>query len=488
MGGSSLAPINAKARPAHRLVRWPEQESVVSTANEADVVVVGMGPGGEDVAGKLAEAGLDVVGVESDLVGGECPYWGCIPSKMMIRAGNLLAEARRVPDMAGSARVEPDFALVAARIRAEATDNWDDKVSVDRFVGKGGRFLRGRGRLVGPGMVLIESADPEAESVRIAARRGVVLATGTRPSAPPIPGLAEIPYWTNREAIATKDVPSSLLVLGGGAIGLELAQVFARFGAAVTVVEGAGRLLSAEEPEAGELLADVLAREGITVVTDAKVSAAAHDGTVFTLTVDDRELTAQHLLVATGRTADLSALGLDSVGLSSDAKWLEVDEHLRAGDGLWAVGDVTGKGAFTHVAMYQSAIAVADILNREHGTARYDALPRVTFTDPEVGAVGLTEHAARTLGIRVRTGVAQVPSSARGWIHKAGNDGFIKLVEDADRGVLVGATSAGPMGGEVLGALVVAVHARVPVSSLRTMMYAYPTFHRGIEDALRALI
>jgi len=460
----------------------------MSEASEADVVVIGMGPGGEDVAGKLAEAGLDVVGVESNLVGGECPYWGCIPSKMMIRAGNLLAEARRVPDMAGSAHVEPDFALVATRIREEATDNWDDKVAVERFVGKGGRFLRGRGRLAGHGMVLIEPAGPEAESLRIAARRGVVVATGTRAGAPPIPGLAEIPYWTNREAIATTIVPSSLLVLGGGAIGLELAQVFARFGAAVTVVEGADRLLPAEEPEAGELLADVLAREGIAVVTDAKVSAAAYDGTAFTLTVDGRAVRAEHLLVATGRTADLSVLGLDSVGLNGDAKWLEVDEHLRAGDGLWAVGDVTGKGAFTHVAMYQTAIAVADILKHEHATARYDALPRVTFTDPEVGAVGLSEHAARTLGMRVRTGMAQVPSSARGWIHKAGNDGFIKLVEDADRGVLVGATSAGPTGGEVLGALVVAVHAGVPVSSLRTMMYAYPTFHRGIEDALRALI
>lgn len=170
------------------------------------------------------------------------------------------------------------------------------------------------------------------------------------------------------------------------------------------------------------------------------------------------------------------------------ASLLEVDEHLRAGDRLWAVGDVTGKGAFPHVAMYQSAIAVADIRKHEHATARYDALPRVTFTDPEVEAVGLSEHAACALGMRVRTGVAQVPSSARGWIHKAGNDGFIKLVEDADRGVLVGATSPGTTGGEVLGELVVAVHAGVPVSSLRTMMYAYPTFHRGIKDALRALI
>jgi pyruvate/2-oxoglutarate dehydrogenase complex dihydrolipoamide dehydrogenase (E3) component len=458
----------------------------MTAAVDADVVVLGMGPGGEDLAGKLAEAGLDVVGVESNLVGGECPYWGCIPSKMMIRAGNLLAEAGRVPGMAGSAHVEPDFDSVAARIR-EATSNWDDTAAADRFVGKGGRLLRGRGRLAGPGIVMVEPADPDAESVRIAVRRAVVVSTGTQPNTPPIPGLADLPYWTNRDAIAATEVPDSLLVLGGGAIGLELAQLFARFGAAVTIIEGSDRLLAAEEPEASQLLAEVLDREGVTVLTDAKVSAASHNGTGFTLTVDDLALRADRLLVATGRGADLSTLGLESVGLSAQAKWLQVDDHLRAGDGLWAVGDVTGRGAFTHVAMYQSAIAVADILDREHEPARYDALPRVTFTDPEVGAVGLTEHSARAQGMNVRTGVAQVPSTTRGWIHNAGNEGFIKLVEDTDSGVLVGATSTGPTGGEVLGALVVAVHAQVPVSSLRTMMYAYPTFHRGIEDALRAL-
>ena len=457
----------------------------MTSSDEADVVVVGMGPGGEDVAGRLAERGLDVVGVEAELVGGECPYWGCVPSKMMIRAANLLAEGRRIPGMAGTSVVSPDFAPVAARIRAEATDDWDDRVAVERFVGKGGRFLRGRGRLDGPGRVVVEHGDGATTSVR--ARRGVVLATGTRPSVPPVPGLADVPFWTNREAISTTTVPGSLVVLGGGAIGVELAQSFARFGSSVTVVEVAPRLVAAEEPEAGELLAEVLTREGVVVRVGAKVTGVEHDRTTFRMSVDGDVLAADALLVATGRHADLGALGLDTVGLDPAARWLPVDEHLRAGEGLWAVGDLTGHGAFTHVAMYQSPVAVASVLGEAHPGARYAALPRVTFTDPELGAVGLTEAAARAEGVRVRVGSAQVPSTARGWIHKAGNDGLIKVVEDADRGVLVGATSMGPVGGEVLGALAVAVHAEVPVATLRTMIYAYPTFHRGIEDAVRDL-
>ncbi len=445
-----------------------------------DVVVVGLGPGGEDVAGKLAEAGLDVVGVERELVGGECPYWGCVPSKMMIRAADLLAEARRIPGIAGQATVVPDYAPVAARIRQEATDNWDDTVAVDRLVAKGGRFVRGTARLAGPGQVTV------GDHV-FAARRGVVVATGTSPAVPPVDGLAGTPYWTNRDAVEAKEPPASLLVLGGGAIGLELAQVFARFGTEVTVIETADRLLPMEEPEAGALLADVLTREGLTIRTGAGVTGARHDGTRFTLTADGADLSADQVLVATGRRANLTDLGLDTVGVDTTGRWLEVDEHQRAGDRLWAVGDITGKGAFTHVAMYQAGIAVRDILGQDGPPADYRALPRVTFTDPEVGAVGLTEAQARAAGLSVRTGTAQLPATARGWIHKAGNDGFIKLVEDTARGVLVGATSAGPSGGEVLGALAVAVHGKVPTTALAHMIYAYPTFHRGIEDAVRDL-
>lgn len=448
--------------------------------SSVDVVVLGLGPGGEDVAGRLAEAGMQVVGVERELLGGECPYWGCVPSKMAVRAAGLLAEARRVPGMAGSATVTADYAAVAQRIRDEATDDWNDQVAVDRFTGKGGRFVRGVGRLTGPRQVTVNGET-------FTARRGVVLATGTAAVIPPIDGLAGTPYWTNREAVEAKEPPSSLVVLGGGAVGLEFAQVFARFGSAVTVVEAAARLLPMEEPEAGRLIADVFTAEGISVCAGAPASSVRHNGRRFTVTVGSSTVTGEQLLVATGRRANLTDLGLDTVGIDVSARWLDVDEQLRAGEGVWAVGDITGKGLFTHVAMYQSPIAVASILGDMAPPASYHALPRVTFADPEVGAVGLTEAQARAAGLQVRVGISQVPSSARGWIHKAGNEGFIKVVEDADRNVLVGATSTGPVGGEVLGALAVAVHARVPTDVLTSMIWAYPTFHRGIEDALRAL-
>ncbi len=277
-------------------------------------------------------------------------------------------------------------------------------------------------------------------------------------------------------------------MLGGGAIGSELAQVFARFGSQVTIVEAAGRLIANEEPEAGKLLADVMESEGVTVRTEARATEVRHSGDRFTVVLEGgEEVSGDQLLVATGRRADFSELGLETVGLDPTARTLPVDDQLLAAPGLWGVGDVTGHGAFTHVAMYEAAIAIRGILGEPGPAADYRALPRVTFCDPEVGAVGLTESQARDKGLRVRTGLSQVPSTARGWIHKAGNEGLVKVVEDIDRGVLVGATSAGPMGGEVLYGLAVAVHAEVPVERLRHMIYAYPTFHRGVEDALTDL-
>ncbi|MFJ3891331.1 FAD-dependent oxidoreductase [Streptomyces rubrogriseus] len=386
----------------------------MSMDEQADVVVVGLGPGGEYVAGTLAEAGLDVVGVEAELVGGECPYWACVPSKMMIRAGNLLAEAGRVPGLAGEAEVTADWAKVSGRIRDEATHDWNDQVAVARLVAKGGRLVRGAGRLAGPGRVTV-----------------------------------------------------------GGR----------------TVQAGQDRLLSREEPEAGELAAETLRADGVRVLTGVRARQVGHDGAMFTVLLDDgaEALQAQRLLVVTGRHADLSALAVETVGLDPAAPAVSTDGQMRAADALWAVGDITGRGAFTHVSMYQAEIAVRDILGRPGPDADYRALPRVTFTDPEIAAVGLTEQQARDRGLRVATSVLPLASSTRGWIHGPGGEGFIKLVEDADRGVLVGATSVGPAGGEVLYGLNVAVHAEVPVDRLRHMIYTYPTFHRAVGTALGAL-
>ncbi|WP_280329041.1 dihydrolipoyl dehydrogenase family protein [Nocardia wallacei] len=449
-----------------------------------DAVVVGMGPGGEDVATRLATAGLAVVGVEGRLVGGECPYYACVPTKMMVRAAGALAEGRRIDALAGSAQVRPDWRPVADRIRDEATDNWDDTAAVERFEKAGGRFVRGWGRITAPGEVTVTTADGPRV---FHAKRAIVLNPGTAPAIPSLEGLAGTPYWTNREAVTTTTVPESLIVLGGGPVGMEFAQIFARFGADVAMIVP-HRVLPREEPEAADLIAEVFAREGITIHTGAEATRVEHDGGHFTVRLRDGEpLRAEQLLVSTGRRTDLAALGVGAIGLDESARGIEVDDHLRAADGVWAIGDITGHGAFTHMSMYQARIAANDILGDTSESARYHAVPRVTFTDPEVGAVGLTESQARDAGLHVRTGTTDAAASTRGWIHKAGNEGLIKLVEDADRGVLVGATSVGPVGGEVLSALSVAVHAEVPTRTLRRMIYAYPTFHRAIEAALNDL-
>ncbi len=452
----------------------------MGTESEVDVVVLGVGTCGEDLSLQLLDAGLEVAGIEAALVGGECAYWACIPSKVMIRAASLIAGARQIEGMSGHAEVTPDWAPVAARIRTEVTGGWDDSMGVGRFEARGGRLVHGRGALTSAKTVAVGEHT-------FTARRGIVIATGSKPAIPPIPGLADVDYWTTHDVIAAETLPESLIVLGGGAVGCELGQMLTRFGVEVTIVKGRDRLLPLEEPEASAVVAAAFEADGISVHTGVFAeSVESSSGKISVTLAGGAEIEAERLLVATGRTVDLAGLGLDAAGLNGEGRFLDVDDRMRASDGIWAIGDVTGKAMFTHVAVHQAGIVAADIMGRDPSPARYDAVPRVTFTAPEVGAVGMTEADARAAGVDVVVAVKQVPATFRGWIHGPGNDGLVKLIVDRAAGVLAGATVVGPQAGEVLGLLSLAVHAKVPLDELRTMIYPFPTFHGGIGETLGA--
>lgn len=432
---------------------------------EVDVVVLGLGAGGEYAARKLAEAGLEVVGVERDLVGGECPFWGCTPSKLLIR----------------TAHQGRPWSRAAERIR-EAGHDWTDDHHAGPLLEAGVSVVRGHGRLDGPRRVTVTTS---RGIETYAARHGVVLNTGTEPAVPDIPGLAGTPYWTNRDVMRQTVQPSSLVVIGAGPIGAELAQAFARFGTRVTVLEAQDRMLCPEEPEACEVVSAALREDGVVIRTGVEVSEVRHGDGGFEVAVDSETVSAERLLVATGRRMNLADVGLETIGLAPEAGQVDTDERMRAAEGLWAVGDVTGRGAYTHLSIYQAQVAVRDLLGEDGPGADYRAVSHVTFTDPEVGAVGLTEEQARAQGVRIAVGRAEIPRSSRGWIHEA--EGIVKVIADADRGVLVGATVVAPYGGEVLGLLTAAVHAEIPVRTLRGMHYAYPTFHRAVAAALADL-
>jgi pyruvate/2-oxoglutarate dehydrogenase complex dihydrolipoamide dehydrogenase (E3) component len=473
----------------------------MTQANHFDLIVLGMSPGGSEVAEQLASQGWSVLGVEPALTGGECPYFGCIPSKMVIRAADALAEGRRINELAGAAQIAADFAPAAKRVRDEATDDWNDKAAVDRFTGKGGTFARGAGQLVGrddDGRLQVDVAGQRYTGDR------VVLSTGTAPAIPPIDGLAELRgdnpgpdglVWTNREILRIREAPESLLVIGAGAAGVELGQALTRFGTSVTLIEGGPRILSQEEPEASQVVSDVLRREGVDVRTGARTMSVRAGGKGVELTLASGEtLTAARVFVSAGRHPNLDHIGLSTIGLSDELRHVDVDEQMRVlsdgkpVDGLFAVGDITGRGAFTHVSVFQAEIVVAHFTNTRPYYDGYHGLAWVTFTDPEVGRVGMSEAQARDAGLDVRVASAPMSASTRGWIHGPGNDGVIKLVADRAREVLVGATVVGPGGGEILGLLTLAVHAGVPLPTLASMHYAYPTLHRGVLPIITALL
>jgi pyruvate/2-oxoglutarate dehydrogenase complex dihydrolipoamide dehydrogenase (E3) component len=439
-----------------------------------------MGTCGEDAALRLAGAGLAVVGIEPSLIGGECPFWACIPSKFMVGSANLVTRARQADGLVGRVQVEPDWGTVASRIRSQITGGWDDSAGVKRFEAKGGRFIRGRGTITAPGTV-------EVNGTTVVARRGILMATGSQPLIPPIPGLSEVEYWTNHQAIEVKNLPASLMVLGGGPVGCELGQVFARFGVDVTFIEGAERLLAHEEPEASRLVADALTEDGATLRLGVQAKSVSLDDGSTRVHLDDGTSTiAERLLVATGRRSDADSVGVTTAGASTSNGFVEVDGLMRAGERLWAIGDVTGKGLLTQVAEYQGRIAVEDILGGDPRPADYRAIPRATFTDPEVGSVGMTEAMARSEGYDVTVTVKNMQATFRGWVNASPHTGVVKLVADESAERIIGGTVVGPGATEVLGFLALAVQERIPLENLVDMIYAFPTFYGGIGEALGA--
>jgi pyruvate/2-oxoglutarate dehydrogenase complex dihydrolipoamide dehydrogenase (E3) component len=456
---------------------------------EFDVIVLGGGAAGENVAGRCSVSGLSVVLVERALVGGECSYWACIPSKTLLRAGEAVAAARRVPGARAAVVGDLDVADALAW-RDEMVGSYDDGSQVRWLEGAGAALVRGHGRLVGRRAVEVDLQGGGTE--RLAARRAVVVATGSRNVVPAIEGLGGIGFWDSRRATGAKEPPRRLLILGGGAVGVEMAQAWRRLGSQeVTIVQRGDRLLAREEPFAGRELAGAFASEGIDVLTRTEMTAvrrSSSDGPVTATLTDGREIVADELLVAVGRRPATKDVGLDSVGLQ-EGEPIDVDECLRATaieDGwLYAVGDVNGKALLTHMGKYQARIAADHIAGkRVRDVADACGAPRVIFTDPQVAAVGLTEEMARSEGIDVRTvrhGTGEVAGTS---VSGRGLGGTSHFVVDPARRVLVGATFTGHGVGELVHSATIAVVGAVP---LDVMWHAVPSFPTVSEVWLRLL-